>query len=153
MTNPNLSAIPVDAKARYILIDRIIPAESTFRDKDSGENREKTEWNTVAVFSEGLVKVCEQYLKKGSSVYIEDKLQTRKWQDQSGNDRYSTEVVLQGFDSKLVMLGGSQGGGNASSGPVDHNAIGSDAGGGYGSQGNAMDDDGFDEIPFHAEFR
>ena len=87
-----------------------IATSERWRDKASGEQKEKTEWHQVAVFSEGLVKVCEQYLKKGSSVYIEGKLQTRKWQDQSGNDRYSTEVVLQGFDSKLVMLGNSSGG-------------------------------------------
>ncbi len=101
-----------------------IATSERWRDKNTGENREKTEWHTVAIFSEGLVRVVEQYLKKGSSVYIEGKLQTRKWQDQSGNDRYSTEVVLQGFDSKLVMLGGNQGGGG---------------GGGYGSQGGGGD--------------
>lgn len=86
-----------------------IATSERWRDKNSGEQKEKTEWHTVAVFSEGLVNVCEQYLKKGSTVYIEGKLQTRKWQDQSGNDRYSTEVVLQGFDSKLVMLGNKAG--------------------------------------------
>jgi single-strand DNA-binding protein len=102
-----------------------IATSERWRDKNTGENREKTEWHTVAIFSEGLVRVVEQYLKKGSSVYIEGKLQTRKWQDQSGNDRYSTEVVLQGFDSKLVMLGGNQGGGGG--------------GGGYGSQGGGGD--------------
>lgn len=123
-----------------------IATSERWRDKGSGEQREKTEWHTVAIFSEGLVKVCEQYLKKGSSVYIEGKLQTRKWQDQSGNDRYSTEVVLQGFDSKLVMLGGNQGGGNNNQGGGNQ---GSDAGGGYGSQGNAMDD----EIPFDKSWK
>ena len=102
-----------------------IATSERWRDKNTGENREKTEWHSVAIFSEGLVRVVEQYLKKGSSVYIEGKLQTRKWQDQSGNDRYSTEVVLQGFDSKLVMLGGNQGGGGG--------------GGGYGSQGGGGD--------------
>lgn len=85
-----------------------IATSEKWRDKNTGEQREKTEWHTVAIFSEGLVKVAEQYLKKGSSVYIEGKLQTRKWQDQSGNDRYSTEIVLQGFDAKLVMLGGGE---------------------------------------------
>lgn len=104
-----------------------IATSERWRDKNTGENREKTEWHSVAIFSEGLVRVVEQYLKKGSSVYIEGKLQTRKWQDQSGNDRYSTEVVLQGFDSKLVMLGGNQGGGG---------------GGGYGSQGGGGGDYG-----------
>jgi len=75
----------------------------------SGEKQERTEWVSVAIFQEGLVRVAEQYLKKGSSVYIEGKLQTRKWQDQSGNDRYSTEISVQGFDGKLVMLGGQSG--------------------------------------------
>jgi single-strand DNA-binding protein len=89
---------------------RIATSES-WRDKSSGEKREKTEWHTVAVFSEGLVRGCELYLKKGSKVYLEGALQTRKWQDQSGNDRYSTEVVLQGFGSTLVMLDGRSDGG------------------------------------------
>ena len=83
-----------------------IATSDRWRDKSTGENRERTEWHSVAIFQEGLVRVAEQYLRKGSTVYIEGKLQTRKWQDQSGNDRYSTEVVLQGFDGKLVMLGG-----------------------------------------------
>ena len=85
-----------------------IATSERWKDKNTGEQREKSEWHQVAIFSEGLVRVAEQYLKKGSTVYIEGKLQTRNWQDQSGNDRYSTEVVLQGFDSKLVMLGGNQ---------------------------------------------
>lgn len=108
-----------------------IATSERWRDKNTGENREKTEWHTVAIFSEGLVRVCEQYLKKGSSVYIEGKLQTRKWQDQSGNDRYSTEVVLQGFDSKLVMLGGRDGGGGGSQGGGGYGG-GSQGGGDYG---------------------
>ncbi len=134
-----------------------IATSERWRDKNTGENRDKTEWHSVAIFSEGLVRVCEQYLKKGSSVYIEGKLQTRKWQDQSGNDRYSTEVVLQGFDSKLVMLGGrndggsdggyggSQGGGQT--GGYD-SGQGNQSGGnqGGGNQGGASNLD--DEIPF-----
>ena len=83
-----------------------IATSERWRDKNTGENREKTEWHSVAIFSEGLVRVCEQYLKKGSKVYVEGQLQTRKWQDQSGQDRYSTEVVLQGFNSALTMLDG-----------------------------------------------
>jgi len=86
-----------------------IATSETWKDKNTGERREKTEWHTVAIFSEGLVRVCEQYLKKGSKVYIEGSLSTRKWQDQSGNDRYSTEVVLQGFNGTLVMLDGRSG--------------------------------------------
>ena len=113
-----------------------IATSERWRDKNTGENREKTEWHTVAIFSEGLVRVVEQYLKKGSSVYIEGKLQTRKWQDQSGNDRYSTEIVLQGFDSKLVMLGSNQGGGGGG-GYGGGNQGGGDYGGGNqgGGQG------------------
>ena len=80
-----------------------------WKSKD-GEKKERTEWVSVAIFTEGLVRICEQYLKKGSKVYIEGALATRKWQDQSGNDRYSTEVVLQGFNGKLVMLDGRDSG-------------------------------------------
>lgn len=87
---------------------RIATSES-WRDRNSGERREKTEWHTVVIFNEGLCKVAEQYLRKGSKVYLEGQLQTRKWQDQSGSDRYSTEVVLQGFGSSLQMLDSQSG--------------------------------------------
>ncbi|MEJ6501201.1 MAG: single-stranded DNA-binding protein [Rhodobacterales bacterium] len=127
-----------------------IATSERWRDKATGENRERTEWHSVAIFQEGLVRVAEQYLKKGSTVYIEGKLQTRKWQDQSGADKYSTEVVLQGFDGTLVMLGGRNdgggGGGGGSSYGSDHGG-GNDGGpsGGYDSgPSGAMDD----EIPF-----
>jgi len=103
---------------------RIATSES-WRDKNTGERKEKTEWHTVVIFNEGLCKVAEQYLKKGSTVYVEGALQTRKWQDQSGQDRYSTEVVLQGFNGNLTMLGGRGDGAGASRG-------GNDFGGGYG---------------------
>lgn len=86
-----------------------IATSETWRDKQSGERKEKTEWHSVAIFSEGLVKVAEQYLKKGSKVYLEGALETRKWQDQSGADRYTTEVVLRNFGSTLVMLDGPSG--------------------------------------------
>lgn len=85
---------------------RVATSES-WRDRTSGERREKTEWHTVVIFNEALAKIAEQYLKKGAHVYIEGKLQTRKWQDQSGADRYSTEIVLNGFDATLTMLGGN----------------------------------------------
>lgn len=96
-----------------------VATSERWRDKNSGEQRERTEWHRVVIFSEGLVKIAENYLRKGAKVYIEGQLQTRKWQDQSGQDRYSTEVVLQGFNSTLTMLdgrgegsaGGHQGGG------------------------------------------
>lgn len=93
-----------------------IATSETWRDRNSGERREKTEWHTVVVFNEGLCKVVEQYVKKGAKLYIEGALQTRKWQDQQGQDRYSTEVVLQGFGSTLTMLDGRGEGGGASSG-------------------------------------
>ncbi|MBV9348383.1 MAG: single-stranded DNA-binding protein [Pseudolabrys sp.] len=93
---------------------RVATSES-WRDKNTGERREKTEWHRVVIFNEGLCKIVEQYLKKGSKVYLEGALQTRKWQDKDGNDKYSTEVVLQGFNSQLTMLDGRGGGGGASS--------------------------------------
>lgn len=137
-----------------------IATSETWKDRNTGERRERTEWHSVAVFSEGLVRVCEQYLRKGSKVYIEGKLQTRKWQDQSGQDRYSTEVVLQGFDATLVMLdgrndGGSGGGGGYGGGDQGGYGGGYDQGGGYGgggsqqqSGGSAPSRDLDDEIPF-----
>jgi single-strand DNA-binding protein len=100
---------------------RIATSES-WKDRNSGEKKERTEWHTVKLFSEGLANVAERYLRKGSKVYLEGQLQTRKWQDQSGADRYSTEIVLQGFDAKLVMLdgpGGGQGGGGSGGGSRD----------------------------------
>ncbi|MFT4714926.1 MAG: single-strand DNA-binding protein [Paracoccaceae bacterium] len=130
-----------------------IATSERWRDKSSGENREKTEWHSVAIFSEGLVRVCEQYLKKGSTVYIEGKLQTRKWQDQAGADKYSTEVVLQGFDSKLVMLGGrGDSGGGGGQGGYDNGPSGGQSGGQSGGSSGGFDQGPSggmdDEIPF-----
>ena len=88
----------------------------SWKDKNTGERREKTEWHRVVIFSEGLAKIAEQYLKKGSKVYLEGALQTRKWQDKDGQDRYSTEVVLQGFNSALTMLDRAGGGAGSDSG-------------------------------------
>ncbi|MCI2398352.1 single-stranded DNA-binding protein [Aliiroseovarius subalbicans] len=105
-----------------------IATSETWKDKNTGERREKTEWHSVAIFQEGLVRVAEQYLRKGSKVYIEGQLQTRKWQDQSGADRYSTEVVLQGFNGTLVMLDSRGEGGGGGGGGYG----GGDQGGGYG---------------------
>lgn len=138
-----------------------IATSENWKDKNTGERREKTEWHTVAIFQEGLVRVAEQYLKKGSKVYIEGKLQTRKWQDQSGQDRYSTEVVLNGYDGTLTMLDGRSegggggnygggGGGNYGSGGGGYSG-GSDGGYGGGSQGGGAPSGGSDmddEIPF-----
>lgn len=131
-----------------------IATSETWKDRNTGERRERTEWHSVAIFQEGLVRIAEQYLKKGSKVYIEGQLQTRKWQDQSGQDRYSTEVVLQGYGGTLTMLDGrgEGGGGNYDSGPSDP---GYGGGGGYGGSsdggnrgggGGSRDLD--DEIPF-----
>tara|TARA_B100000678_G_C18180561_1_gene490997 strand:+ start:573 stop:1019 length:447 start_codon:yes stop_codon:yes gene_type:complete len=113
---------------------------TTERWKKDGQQQERTEWHTVAVFSEGLVSVCERFLRKGSKVYIEGKLRTRKWQDQQGQDRYSTEVVLQGFDGTLTMLDGAQGGSQGQSG--------GDTGGGWSQGGGANYDDLEDDVPF-----
>ena len=140
-----------------------IATSETWRDKNTGERKEKTEWHRVVIFNEGLCKIAEQYLKKGSKVYLEGQLQTRKWQDQSGQDRYSTEVVLQGFNGNLTMLDGrgegsgssdygggsdfgqSSYGGGRSSSPQGGGRGGSDYGQGHG-QGMGGDLD--DEIPF-----
>jgi len=90
------------------IVNLLIATSEKWRDKNTGEQKERTEWHRVVVFNEGLAKVAEQYLRKGSTVYIEGQLQTRKWQDQDGKDRYSTEIVLQGFNSTLTMLGGDK---------------------------------------------
>lgn len=144
-----------------------IATSERWRDKSTGENREKTEWHQVSVFSEGLVRVCEQYLRKGSKVFVEGQLQTRKWQDQSGADRYSTEVVLQGFNGTLTMLDGRGEGGGSGGGGGGYDQGGGggggydQGGGGYGggsgggggnygggSQGGGGSSDLDDEIPF-----
>ena len=135
-----------------------IATSETWKDRNTGERQERTEWHTVAIFSEGLVNVVENYLKKGSKVYVEGKLQTRKWQDQQGNDRYSTEVVLRGFDGTLTMLdgaGGGGGGGGRSGGGYGGGSGGQGGGGfgggnqGGGSQGGGSNyDDLDDDIPF-----
>ncbi|MGF7161252.1 single-strand DNA-binding protein [Rhodoligotrophos appendicifer] len=85
-----------------------LATSESWRDKTTGERKDRTEWHNIVVFTEGLVKVAEQYLKKGGLVYVEGQLTTRKWQDQSGNDRWTTEVVLQGFNATLTMLGGKR---------------------------------------------
>ena len=139
---------------RPIVNLRVATSES-WRDKATGERKEKTEWHRVVIFNEGLCKIAEQYLKKGSKVYLEGTLQTRKWQDQSGADRYSTEVVLQGFNATLTMLDragersggdfGSDSGGDdfGSSGPSSRERKPAMAAAG-GKRGGDMDD----EIPF-----
>ncbi len=128
---------------------RLATSES-WRDKNTGERREKTEWHRIVVFNEGLCKVIEQYVKKGAKLYIEGALQTRKWTDQSGVEKYSTEIVLQGFNSTLTMLDGKSGGG-ASSGGGDYGSGSDDFGGGSSGGGSSrgnFSQDLDDEIPF-----
>jgi single-strand DNA-binding protein len=108
------------------IVNLRVATSDTWRDKATGERKEKTEWHRVVIFNEGLCRVAEQYLKKGAKIYIEGQLQTRKWTDQSGQEKYSTEVVLQGFNSQLTMLDRSSGGGGYSQ---------DDAGGDFGSGG------------------
>ncbi|MBN9074770.1 MAG: single-stranded DNA-binding protein [Rhizobiales bacterium 65-79] len=131
-----------------------VATTETWRDKNSGDRQERTEWHRVVIFNDNLAKVAEQYLKKGAKVYIEGQLQTRKWQDQSGQERYSTEIVLQKFRGELQMLdsrgqgdsqvgysGGGQGRGGSDFG---QSAPGDRGGGGGGGFGRDLDD----EIPF-----
>lgn len=141
-----------------------IATSETWKDRNSGERKERTEWHSVAIFNEGLANVAERFLRKGSKVYIEGQLQTRKWQDQQGQDRYSTEIVLQGFNSVLTMLDGAPGsggpgggagggrddwgGGNdfggGSSGPSGNKG----GGGGFGQSRGGFADDLDDDVPF-----
>jgi single-strand DNA-binding protein len=131
-----------------------VATSDTWRDKATGERRERTEWHRVVIFNEQICRIAEQYLKKGAKVYLEGSLQTRKWQDQSGQDKYTTEVVLQGFNAQLTMLdragdrggdfGSSESGGEfGSSGPTAREKQPALAGAGAGKRGD-MDD----EIPF-----
>lgn len=117
-----------------------IATSETWRDKSSGERKEKTEWHNVVIFNENLVKVAEQYLKKGSTIYIEGQLQTRSWEDQSGQKKFTTEVVLQRFRGELQMLGGRGDGGGG--GDYDRGGGGSGRGGGGGYDRGGGDDRG-----------
>lgn len=141
-----------------------IATSENWKDRTTGERKERTEWHSVVLQSEGLVNVAERYLRKGSKVYIEGQLRTRKWQDQSGNDRYTTEISLGGFDAKLVMLdsaGGGQGGGGGRSNDGWGGSGGSSGSGGAsggwnqgggndfgGGGGSPFDSDLDDEVPF-----
>ncbi|WP_312531004.1 single-stranded DNA-binding protein [Paracoccus sp. (in: a-proteobacteria)] len=137
-----------------------IATSETWKDRNSGERRERTEWHTVAIYSEPLVRVVEQYLRKGSKVYVEGQLETRKWQDQQGNDRYSTEIALRPFRSELHMLdgrGAGGGGGGGASGGSSGGSFGRNDydDGGYGGSSNQSSQSGGpsrpdfdDEIPF-----
>jgi len=145
------------------VVNMRIATSENWTDKASGERREKTEWHTVVIFNENLARIAEQYLRKGSKVYIEGRLQTRKWQDQSGADRYSTEVVLQRFRGELTLLdgrgegGGGGGGGNYGGGGGSGGGSGGGFGGGSGGGGGggsrqgsrpSFDDDLDDDVPF-----
>lgn len=151
-----------------------LATSQTWRDKNTGEKQQRTEWHSVAIFAEGLANIAEQYLRKGSKVYIEGQLETRKWQDQSGNDRYTTEVVLRPYVGGLTLLdppsgdrGGSRGGyGGGSYDDRPRGGYGGDNGrghrsesfqspqtSGYGGGGRPGANSFDDEIPFSAEFR
>jgi single-strand DNA-binding protein len=149
------------------VVELRIATSEQWKDRNSGERKERTEWHTVKVFSEGLANVAERFLRKGSKVYIEGALQTRKWQDQDGKDRYSTEIVLQGFNSVLTMLDGAPGGGGGSggsggggfsSGRDEFADAPSGGGGGFGGGGSSsgagggarggFSDDLDDDVPF-----
>jgi single-strand DNA-binding protein len=137
-----------------------VATSETWKDRGTGERKEKTEWHNVSIFSEGLARVAKSYLKKGSKVYLEGQLETRKWQDQSGNDRYSTDVVLRNFNSAMVLLDGRGGGSGGGGGGGDYGddfgggSSGGYSGGGGGSrpqsrpQPAAFDTDLDDDVPF-----
>ena len=139
-----------------------VATSENWKDKSSGDRKEKTEWHNVSIFSEGLARVAEQYLKKGSKVYLEGQLETRKWQDQSGNDRYTTDVVLRNFNSSMVLLDGREGsvaggGGSRGGGGYGDEFGGGGGGGSFGGGGAkpqsrpqpaAFDTDLDDDVPF-----
>ncbi|KRA99395.1 single-stranded DNA-binding protein [Devosia sp. Root685] len=154
---PEVRNLPSGGK----VVNLSVATSERWRDRNTGEQREKTEWHRVVIFSEGLAKVAEQYLRKGSKVYIEGQLQTRKWQDQSGADKYSTEIVLQGFNASMVLLDGrGEGGGDSAGGGFRGNdeggfrGVSNNAGGGGGarrpsSNAPAFESGGLDDdIPF-----
>lgn len=151
--DPEVRSFPNGGK----VVNLRIATSETWRDKASGERKERTEWHSVAIFNENIGKIAEQYLRKGSTVYIEGQLETRKWQDQSGADRYSTEIVLRPFRGEMTLLGGRDGGGAGGGGGGDerggYDDYGSGAGGGGGSArgsqgGGGRGSDLDDEIPF-----
>ncbi len=164
--DPEVRSFPNGGK----VVNLRIATSETWRDRNSGERKERTEWHSVAIFNENLAKIAEQYLRKGSTVYIEGQLETRKWQDQNGQDRYTTEIVLRQFRGELTLLGGrGDGGSSGGGGGYDDRSGGYDdygssqgggSGGGYSggpgggrsgggsSGGGASRPDLDDEIPF-----
>ena len=125
-----------------------IATSENWKDKQSGERREKTEWHRVVIFNDNLVRVCENYLKKGSKVYIEGALQTRKWQDRDGNDKYTTEIVLQRYRGELAMLDSRGGGQGGSGGGGSYNQDQGGSRSASAQEGSAKDFDLDDDIPF-----
>ncbi len=134
-----------------------VATSESWKDKNSGDRKDRTEWHNVSIFSEGLARVAEQYLKKGSKVYLEGQLETRKWQDKDGNDRYTTDVVLRNFNSSMVLLDSREGGGGGGSrgGGSDwgqeeapRGNFGGGAARGGGSRPSAFDSDLDDDVPF-----
>ena len=160
--DPEVRSFPAGGK----VVNLNIATSENWRDKATGERKERTEWHRVAIFNEALGKIAEQYLKKGSTVYIEGKLETRKWQDQSGADRFTTEIVLRQFGGELTLLGGREGGsggggqsddrgsgydgGNYEGGQSSGGSSGGSARGGSsgGASGGSSRSDMDDEIPF-----
>jgi len=144
--DPEVRSFPSGGKVCNL---RVATSE-TWKDRNTGERRERTEWHQVAIYSEPLVRVAEQYLRKGSKVYIEGQLETRKWQDQSGQDRYTTEVALRPYRSELTMLDGrgEGGGGSGSGGNYGGGYDQGGRGGDYGGPGPGSAGDLDDEIPF-----
>lgn len=145
--DPEVRSFPNGGK----VVNLRIATSETWKDKNTGERKERTEWHSVAIFNENLAKVAEQYLRKGSSVYLEGQLETRKWQDQTGADRYTTEIVLRPYNGELKLLGGRGDGGGSDSGSSGGSDSGSGYGGGSGAPaggtaGGRPDLD--DEIPF-----
>jgi len=142
-----------DPEVRSKVVNRRIATSESWKDRNSGERKERTEWHSVAIFNEHIAKVAEQYLRKGSTVYVEGQLETRKWHDQTGADRYTTEIVLRPFSGELTLLGGSPGNNDdAEREEYDRNrprpaADNRAPAGGYG--GGDLDD----EIPFAPEVR
>ena len=130
------------------IVNLRVATSENWRDKATGERREKTEWHRVVIFNENLARIAEQYLKKGSKVYLEGQLQTRKWQDQSGQDRYSTEVVLQQYRGELTMLDGKQRDGTGESDQRNGDFGRAGPFPGAGSKGSSFDKELDDEIPF-----
>ena len=158
--DPEVRNLPNGGK----VVNLSVATSETWKDKSTGEKREKTEWHKVVIWNENIGNIAADYLRKGSEVYLEGSLQTRKWQDQSGADKYATEIVLQGFDCKLQLIGGRNSGGGGNDGGNNNNGgnrnqgnnrPGNDRGGqqnnnssgGYG--GGGMDDD----IPFAPNFQ